>query len=111
MVLISPTFDMQATDAGTLIRITITDGADPPVAVDISAANTKTFIFRRSGSTAFTKTADFDGTLGTNGILEYTTTATDFIIAGTYEVQAHIVDTGVYDRFTSKALIQIGKNV
>lgn len=112
MALSGPNFDMQATDAGTVIEITVTDGATTPVAVDISDADTKTFIMRRVGSSIVTTvTATFDGTGGTNGILQYTTTATDFINPGNYEIQAHIVDAGVYDRFTSKAILQIGKNV
>jgi hypothetical protein len=110
MALAGPSYDMQATDEGTLIEITVVDGDG--VAVDISAANTKEFIFKRVGTTSpFTKTAVFDGTGGTNGILQYTTTATDFLLPGDYEVQAHVVDTGVYDRYTSQGILQIGKNV
>lgn len=109
----TPNFDMQASDAGTVITITVTDGANPSVAQDISSATTKTFVFRRVGSsTSFTRTAVFDGTGGTNGILQYTTLASDFPVPGVYEVQAHIISAApLYDRFTSKGLLQVGANV
>ena len=109
----APRFDMQASDAGTVISITVMDGSDPPVAQDISTTTTKEFIFRRVGSsTTFTRTAVFDGTGGTNGVLQYTSLAGDFAVPGVYEMQAHIISAApLYDRYTSKGLLQIGANV
>ena len=111
MAAVGPTFDLQATDTGTVIEITVTDG-DQPIsnAVDISAATTKEFVFRKKGSSSSTTvTAVFSDT-GTDGKLKYTTLVSDFPTGGSYEIQVHLI-TPTFDRLTSKGVLQIGVNV
>ena len=66
--------DIFVGDAGTVIDITVKENG---VAKDISNATTKEFRLRRPDGSVLKKTVAFK-TDGTNGILTYTSIATDF---------------------------------
>lgn len=73
-------------DAGTTFRVTVME--DESV-VDISGATLKELIFKGPAGSALIKAASFV-TDGVDGGLGYTTLATDFSVAGRWQVQAHV---------------------
>ncbi len=83
---------MQAGAIGATLRGTITNGG---TAMDVSAASTLELIFtHQQTEAAATFTAAFTNT-GTDGLVQYTTTAaTDFPDAGVYAVIANVVVGG-----------------
>lgn len=83
-------------DVGTLFTATIKDGDTP---IDVSTATTKEFIFQKPDGTTFTKAASFK-TDGSDGILQYTSTADVLTPAGSWKMQGHVV-FGVNDFKTS----------
>jgi len=72
------------TDYATVFTITVKNAAG--TAVDISAATTKNFLFRKPDATVLTKTATFV-TDGTDGQLTYTTITTDIDDVGIWTIQ------------------------
>ena len=74
-------------DTGTRIEVQVLQ-ADGTV-VDLTGATLKQIIIRRPDGTLLTATADFV-TDGTDGLLEYFTTATDFTAAGLAHLQAKV---------------------
>ncbi len=78
-------------DIGTVFEVTLKDEGNSPEIVDISTATTKELLFKAPSGTTLTKTAAFT-TDGTDGKLEYTTTsATDLMMEGNWQIQAHII--------------------
>jgi hypothetical protein len=70
-------------DAGTVIQITVKDG---DAVVDLSLATIKQFVFGRPDKTTFSVTAAFV-TDGTDGKLQYVTTATTLDTNGEWNLQ------------------------
>lgn len=85
-----PANEIHLNDSGVQFKITISDGS---ATKDISYAETKQFIFRKPSGTTLTKTAIFD-TNGTDGVLKYTTVATDLDEVGIWKLQARVAATG-----------------
>lgn len=86
-----PAQSFQDASAGIQLVVVIVDQAGD--AVDISAATVLTLRFKRPDGLAFSKT----GTLLTNGMdgaIQYTSLETDFIVDGTWAVQAYFVLAG-----------------
>ncbi len=78
-------------DIGTVIEITLKNGATP---VDISGATTKSIKLKKPVSaTVLTKAAAFT-TDGTDGKLQHTTISGDLDEVGVWEVQAYVVLAG-----------------
>ena len=73
-------------DVGTQLLGTVTDDE---VAVDISGATTKVFLFTKPDGTQINRTANFL-TTGTDGKLQYTTVANDLDLEGEWKIQGHI---------------------
>lgn len=77
-------------DIGTTIRVTIKENGNP---LDISAATTKTFKFRKPSGAVVTKAAVFT-TSGADGNLEYTTIVDDLDETGSWLGQVFLGFTG-----------------
>jgi len=72
------------TDFATVFTLTLKNAAG--TVVDISAATTKNFLFRKPDASVLTKTATFV-TDGTDGQLTYTTLSTDIDAIGIWTIQ------------------------
>ncbi len=82
-------------DIGTVITVTVKD-ADG-VALDISGATTKNFIFKKPNNTLATVAASFVNS-GTDGKLKYTSLSTTFDQAGEWQLQVYLVlPTGTWN--------------
>ena len=90
-------------DIGVIVQLTVVNSSG--IAINISAATTKEFIFVKPTNVAVTKTASFV-TDGTNGKLNYTTIAGDIDIAGAWSIRAHII-TPTYNRKTEPVIFQV----
>lgn len=91
----------QAGDVGAIVKVTIT--SDGSTAIDISDATTKQIKFTDPEGNDITKAAAFF-TDGTDGILTYTTVASDtvFASAGRWLIQAYVVSTAAGTIHSSK---------
>lgn len=98
--------DLQITDVGVVVELTITDGTD---AIDLSSASTMEIVIRGPTSASITKTATFT-TDGTDGKIRFTTGVADFVQTGNYQIQGHIIDTG-QDWTTSLVTVLVGPNL
>lgn len=75
-------------DVGTVFTATLKDSG---TALDISGATTKYFLLNQPGGTTTTVTANFV-TSGTDGALDFTSTAAHFDQTGRFKLQAYITD-------------------
>lgn len=80
------TGEIRVGDIGTIFEVTIKDDG---VVVDISSASVKDLIFRAPDAAAVSKPADFK-TNGSDGIIQYATTAGFLNIDGNWRIQALI---------------------
>ncbi len=99
--------DIHEGDIGTVIRATIKDDG---VIVDVSAATTKDFYFKKpdgteSGPHTMTFTTD-----GIDGQVEYATVSEDLDQAGQWDVQAHII-VGSTDNLSSVGHFEVKPNI
>jgi hypothetical protein len=78
--------DMQMYDEGSEIIVTIYEDG---VAIDISSATVKKFLFQMKDRTTLLKDADFF-TDGTDGKLHYFTSGSDFVVKGKVIAQAYV---------------------
>jgi len=74
-------------------------------AVDISAASSKSILFRKPNGTVVTKTATFT-TDGTDGSIYYTTDETDLDVAGLWKFRAEVM-VGARNRESSTCEIEV----
>ena len=79
--------DLRVGDKGTVIEITLENCGVP---ADISGASTIEVHLHTPSDVTKTKTGVLK-TDGTDGIIQYTTTATDLNSAGIWTIQAHII--------------------
>jgi len=81
---------IQVGQKGLSFRATIKDAAG--TAVDISSATTRQLIFRKSDSSTNTTVTASLVTDGTDGKMEYVTSATSFLsVGGIWRVQGYVV--------------------
>jgi hypothetical protein len=85
---------LQQNSIGAIIELTV---MEDEAAVDISAATTKQFVFRKPDGSLVTKTASFSGS-GADGKLRYSTDTAFLDQPGTWRVQASLVFTGFTGR-------------
>ena len=85
-------------DVGTIFRLTIKDTAG--AAIDVSTASVKYIYFQDPSGVKTQKTAAFY-TDGTDGKIQYTTTAGDIDLVGTWMVQGY-VETSLGKFWTEK---------
>jgi hypothetical protein len=78
--------DIHVGDVGTVFELTLQEDG---VAVNISTATLKQFIYTKPSGTATTKTASFT-TDGSNGKLRYVSLANDLDTAGVWQLQAYV---------------------
>lgn len=78
---------LQLNDAGTPIRVTVAD--QNSAAVDVSGANTITFLLARPDGTVLTRTGAFVSS-GKDGKVQYVTQAGELSLAGSWRVQVYL---------------------
>ena len=74
-------------DTGTVVEVAVKD--ENGAALDVSTATTKDIILKKPDGTMLTKAASFT-TDGSDGMIEFTSLATDFDKPGDYRLQAYI---------------------
>jgi hypothetical protein len=92
-------------DVGTVFQRTIMDN---DVAVDVSAATVKQYIFVRPDGSKLTVSAAF-ATNGTDGVLQYATVSGDLSMPGQWRLQVYLElpagkwksDVGLFDVFAN----------
>jgi len=87
-----PAIEIFIGDIGTNIKLTVQEDG---VAVDVSTATTKEYIFKDPDGVVTSVTAVFDSD-GTDGILSYVTLSSNLNVAGIWEVQAKVVMGGTF---------------
>ncbi len=86
-------------DIGTIFEITVLQDG---VALDISTATLKQFIYRKPTGAVVTKTAVFS-TTGIDGKLRYTTIAADLDVIGAWQAQVYLeMPTGKWHTATAR---------
>lgn len=82
-------------DIGTVFRMTVIDCATSAI-VDLSSQTAMVYTFKKPDGTLITRTPVFT-TDGTDGVIEYTTIASDIDAAGQWFLQAKVTITaGVF---------------
>jgi hypothetical protein len=82
--------DLQASDRGTKIRVTVKEGSE---AFDISSASIKKIIFQKKNKEILEVDADFL-TDGKDGKLQYVTSGSDVSMSGDWKLQAYLELSG-----------------
>lgn len=80
-------------DIGTVFRVTIYDTTSTggSTVADVSDTTTRTLYFGRPDGSTFARSAVFTND-GTDGKIEYTTADGDLDVAGTWSIQAYVVN-------------------
>jgi hypothetical protein len=94
---------LQATDIGTVLTFTSTDGS---AVVDLSMMNTKTLLIKKPSGAGTSVSLEF-GTDGSNGVTKYTTLVTDFADPGQYQLQGYFVDSDGNQFHTNIILVTV----
>ncbi len=90
-------------DEGTSFQLTVKDTLDGVTSVvDISTASVMEIVFQKSDGVKLTKTATLV-TDGTDGVMQYATTATDLDVTGGWKIQGIVtLPTGKWSTDISK---------
>lgn len=79
-------------DYGTTFEVTLTDGCS---AIDVSAATTITFRYKKPDNSTEDKTGSLVNT-GTDGKVKYVTVSGDIDAAGSWQLQVIVTDGATY---------------
>jgi hypothetical protein len=99
--------DVQENTVGVVIEYTVLD--DEGVALDISGATTKKLYFKKPNGVVISKDAEYVSD-GSDGKLQFSTTAGDLSPYGKWSCQAYLVKSGLDGR-TAKAEFSVLKNL
>lgn len=81
------TAEIHAGDIGTVFEVTVQEDG---IALDISTATTKQFVFKKKSGALLTVDAEFV-TDGSDGKLSYTTVSGDLNEVGQWQIQVYVV--------------------